>query len=97
MLKDSKENTPCIWSMYILKGENSGGGGGGRGAAAFDLLHCVGNLKMRKQKYQRQAFHAILQLLRWRKLFVKDILFQDNPISDHTPSSAIALQTAPKP
>ena len=71
--------------VHSKRYENSGGGGGGRGAAAFDLLHCVGNLKMRKQKYQRQAFHAILQLLRWRKLFVKDILFQDNPISDHTP------------
>ena len=71
--------------VHFKRYENSGGGGGGRGAAAFDLLNCVGNLKMRKQKYQRQAFHAILQLLRWRKFFVKDILFQDNPISDHTP------------
>ena len=46
------------------------------GAAAFDLLHCVGNLKMRKrvkQKCQRQTFQTD----------VKDILFEGDLISDH--------------
>ena len=44
---------------------------------AFDLLHCVGNLIMRKQvnkRYQRQALHAML--LKMKKAVVKDIFFK---------------------